>query len=87
MTIKSIVCAPLRSKKEKMPLSMRITFLATPISRGKVGFNKFTMSFSKKSKFKLIVSPFLPLIFAGKQFIKTKSSKEDPSDRLENNAL
>ena len=70
-----------------MPLSTRITFLATLIWRGKVGSNKFTMSFSKKSVFKQIVSAFLPLMLAGKQFIKTKSSKDDPSDRLENNAL
>jgi hypothetical protein len=70
-----------------MSPSTRITFLATPIWREKVASNKFTMSFSKKSVSKQIVSAFLPFMLIGKQFIKTKSSKEAPEDRLENNAL
>lgn len=56
MKIRSIVCALLKSRKERIPLSTKIISSVTLILSEKVGSNKFTTSYSIKYKFKLIVS-------------------------------
>jgi hypothetical protein len=67
---------------------MKTTFLAIAASKGKGVSVSFTMSCSIKFVRRLTVSFFKALTFAGKQFIKTKSTKEDSTmDRMENHAI